>query len=156
MNRAARRSAARHPGNRNSDCRAPMLVMRGLRNTELETRERMAVEAFSLGYATHEHFDTLVDMHGVLLLAGSTSEKRAPAMHYARHTLGPVIQSIRERYNRTQKLGCSADELKVLRGFVSMYRDFWLKQPLELYQAACEELQRHYNRLAARRQEATA
>ena len=126
-----------------------MLVMRGLHNDELETRERMAVEAFSLGYAEHEHFDTLVDMHGVLLLAGSTSEKRAPAMHYAKNTLGPVIQSIHERYNRTGKLGCNADELKVLRGFVSMYRDFWLKQPMELYQAACAELQRHYNRLAA-------
>lgn len=148
MNRAQRRSSAHRPGNRNSDCHAPMLVMRGLRNDELETRERMAVEAFSLGYAEHEHFDTLVDMHGVLLLAGSTSEKRAPAMRYAKNTLGPVIQSIRERYNRTKKLGCNAEELKVLRGFVSMYRDFWLKQPMELYQAACEELQRHYHRLA--------
>lgn len=151
MNRAQRRSAARMPGNRNSDCRAPMLVMRGLRNTELETRERMAVEAFSLGYATHEHFDTLVDMHGVLLLAGSTSEKRAPAMHYAKQTLGPVIQSIRERYNRTQKLGCNADELQVLRGFVSMYVSFWMRQPSELYVAAVEELQRHYNRISAAR-----
>lgn len=131
--------------------RPPMLVMRGLVNERLETRERAIIEAFALGYADHEHFDSLVDMHGVLLLAGSTSDKRKPAMIYAKETLGPVIQSIRERHGRTGKLGCNAQELKVLRGFVSMYRDFWLHQPMGLYEAACEHLQEHYRRLAAER-----
>lgn len=131
--------------------RPPMLVMRGLQNDKIETRERMAVEAFALGFATAEHFDTLVAMQGVLILAGSTSAKRKPAMLYARNVLGKTMESIRERHSRTGKLGCNADELKVLRGFVSMYRDFWLRAPLELYTAACAELQRFHDRVAAER-----
>lgn len=131
--------------------RPPMLVMRGLRNTELETRERMSVEAFALGFATAEHFDTLCAMQGVLILAGSTSEKRKPAMHYARDVLGKTMEAIRARYAETESLTATADELVVLRGFVSMYRDFWMRAPLELYEAASAELQRFHNRIAAER-----
>lgn len=108
----------------------------------------MAVEAFSGGWAGFEHFDTIADMQGVLLLAGSSSTERKPALHYARDVLGPVLGSIKERYERTGKMGCNADELKILRGFVSMYRDFWLRQPLALYEAACEALQETYNEMA--------
>ena len=142
--RKSNQRAARRPGIK---C-APMLVMRGLVNTRLETRERMAVEAFAGGWAGFEHFDTIADMQGVLLLAGSTSDQRKPAMIWARHTLGPVLGSIRERYQRTGKMGCNGEELKVLRSFVSMYRDFWIKQPLALYETACAELQRTYDRMA--------
>lgn len=152
MNRSARRSAAKRTHcNRNADARPPMLVMRGLRNTEIETSERMAVEAFALGYATAEHFDKLCAMQGVLILAGSTSDKRAPAMHYARNVLGKVMESMRKRHAETGKLDCTEDELVVLRGFVSMYRDFWLRNSLALYEAACAELQRFHGRIAAER-----
>lgn len=135
---------------------APMLIMRGLRNDELETRERMAVEAFSLGYAGHDHFDTIADMQGVLILAGSTSDQRKPAMLWAKHTLGPVLASVRARYERTGKMGCNAEELKVLRSFVSMYRDFWIKQPLVLYEVACQELQKTYDQMAKDREKKAA
>jgi hypothetical protein len=124
-----------------------MLVMRGLCNDRLETRERMAVEAFALGYAGFEHFDTIADMQGVLILAGSTSDQRRPAMIWAKNTLGPVLGTIRGRYYRTGKMGCNAEELKVLRSFVSMYRDFWMKQPLVLYEVSCQELQKTYDRM---------
>lgn len=127
---------------------APMLVMRGLCNDRLETRERMAVEAFANGWAGFEHFDTIADMQGVLLLAGSTSEQRKPAMIWAKNTLGPVLGSIKERYLRTGKMGCNGEELKTLRAFVSMYRDFWMKQPLALYETACHELQKTYDQMA--------
>lgn len=108
----------------------------------------MAVEAFSGGWDTIEHFDTIADMQGLLVLAGSTSEQRKPTMLYAKNEVGPVLGSVRDRYQRTGKMGCNAEELKVLRGFVSRYRDFWLKQPLALYEMACVELQRVYDRMA--------
>lgn len=127
---------------------APMLVMRGLVNDRLETRERMAVEAFCGGWASFEHFDTIADMQGVMLLAGTTGDNRKWAAKYCRDTVGPVLGSIRERYNRTGKMGCTAEELKVLRGFVTKYRDFWLRNPLALYETACQELQRVYDRMA--------
>ena len=50
---------------------APMLINRGLVNAEFETRERMFVEAFRLGYADKEHFDNLADMRDCLLLAAA-------------------------------------------------------------------------------------
>jgi regulator of RNase E activity RraB len=56
--------------------RSHMLVMRGLRNDQLELRERAAVQAFTLGYATTEHYHILADMHSVMLLAGSTDDSR--------------------------------------------------------------------------------
>lgn len=133
---------------------APMLVMRGLINDRLETRERMAVEAFAGGWAGFEHFDTVADMQGVLILAGSTSDERRPAMIYAKETLGPVLATLRDKLSRTGKADCSADELKVLRGFVSMYRDFWMRQPLSLYEAACDALQRTYKEMASAKKEA--
>lgn len=129
----------------------PMLVLRGTINDAIEMRERMAVEAFALGYADAEHFDTLVQMQGLLILAGSTSEKRKPAMIYARDVLGRTMESIRERHTKTGKLDCTAEEMKVLRGFVSMYRDFWLRAPASLYEAAVIELQRFHDKVAAER-----
>ena len=108
----------------------------------------MAVESFCGGWATIEHFDTLADMQGVMLLAGTTDEKRKWAATYCRNIVGPVLGSIRERYQKTGKMGRNANELKVLRGFVTQYRDFWLKQPLILYETACAELQRVYDQAA--------
>ena len=127
---------------------APMLVMRGLVNDTLEVRERMAVQAFSDGWATIQDFDTLADMQGVLLLSGTTSKERQPAATWARETLGATLGSIRARYVKTQKMGCNAEELKVLRSFIGRYRDYWLRQPFGLYQAACKQLQVEYNRMA--------
>lgn len=130
--------------------KAPMLVMRGLVNDSVEIRERAAVQAFVLGYATKEHFDVLTDMQGVMILAGSTSERRRPAMLYARDVIGATLISIKERYARTGKMGCTGDELKVLKAFPSKYRDFWLHQPTELYEAAVTELQNFYTEQARR------
>lgn len=127
---------------------APMLIMRGMVNDRLETRERMTVEAFAGGWATIEHFDTLADMQGVMLLAGTTSPKRMWAAKYCRETIGPVLGSIKARYERVGKMGCNADELKVLRGFVGKYRDFWLRQPLALYEQACQALQECYDKMS--------
>lgn len=127
---------------------APMLVSRGMVNDRLEIVERMAVESFSGGWATIRDFDVIADMQGVLLLAGSTSEQRKPAMLWAKNTLGPVLGSIKERYLRTGKMGCNSEELKTLRAFVSMYRDFWMRMPLALYETACQELQKTYDQMA--------
>lgn len=123
--------------------RAPMLVQRGVLNDRVETAERALVLAFECGYATEEHYDLLASMQGVMILAGCTSERRAPAAYYARDTLGPVLAALRTRYTEHGRFDPTADELGVLRGFVSLYRDFWLRQPTELYEVACAELARH-------------
>lgn len=157
MNRSARRSSSKRPRcDRNADSRPPMLVMRGIRNDEIEVRERMAVEAFALGYATAEHFDYLADMHGLMILAGCTSEKRRHAATYAKTVLGPVLLSIKSRYLDDGKFSCLKSELDVLRGFVSRYKGFWMNQPTELFIAAVKELQEHNDRIIDKRIEAEA
>lgn len=129
----------------------PMLITRGLINDRWETRERALIQAFELGFATTAHFDELADMQALLLLAGSTSEERSPAMGYATRILGPVLLDIRRRYDCTGKFECTPDDLKMLREFVSINRDFWLKQPTELYEAAVRALNEHNARLTAQR-----
>lgn len=41
----------------------------------------------------------------------------------------------------------SMGEREILRGLVTRYREFWLRQPLELYEAACMALQEHYDKI---------
>lgn len=126
---------------------APMLVLRGIRNKDVELRERMAVQAFAMGYATTEHFQTLADMHSVMLLAGSTDDSRKWAWDYCQEVTGPTLQKIAERYTKTKRLHATTSEKKALGEFVSRYRDFWLRQPSALYVASCNALQEHYNEL---------
>lgn len=131
----------------NAKPKAPMLVLRHLHNTELEIRELVAVRAFQWGVAKKQHFDTLLDMQAVLLLAGTTDKSRHYAREYAEKVVGPVLLSIKERHTRTDKLGVSAPELQTLLEFVPFYRAFWQRQPTELYLVACEELQKYYDSL---------
>jgi len=126
---------------------APMLVMRGIRNKDIELKERMAAQAFIAGYATTSHYQTLADMHSVMLLAGSTDESRKWAWDYCQEVTGPTLQKIAERYVKTKRLSATTGEKKLLGEFVTRYREFWLRQPLELYEAACADLQEHYDKM---------
>ena len=108
--------------------RPPMLVMRGLRNDQLELRERAAVQAFALGYATTEHYHILADMHSVMLLAGSTDDSRKWAWTYCTEVTGPALQKIAQRYQRTKVMSVTTGERKVLGEFITRYREFWLRQ----------------------------
>ena len=77
---------------------APMLIMRGMVSDQLEIRERMAVQAFSGGWATIREFDVLADMQGVLLLAGTTSKGRQPAAKWAKDVLGKTPRILTSGY----------------------------------------------------------
>ena len=116
----------------------PMLINRGLINTELETRERMLVEAFAGGWATKEHFDNIADMRNLLTLAAAyKDDKSAIAMSDAMRI---PMNNIRLRFAQTGHFGVTGDELKLMRAFVEQYKDFWMRQPVKLYEMACDEL----------------
>ena len=131
--------------------KAPMLVMRGLRNDEIELRERMATQALIGGWAQAEHMQTVLDMANVMLLAGSTSDTRKWAWTYCHDTVNPALRKISQRYARTKELSVTTGERKVLREFVTRYREFWLRQPTELYEAACNALNEHYQTMGESR-----
>lgn len=119
---------------------SPMLINRGLQNTDLELRERLFVEAFAGGWATTEHFDNLADMRDCLLLAAAL-KKDGATIRMCR-AAGIALMNIRDRYAETKRMAVSADELQALRVFVTAYRDFWLRQSVEAYEEACNALGR--------------
>lgn len=134
--RTARRACPRIP----RPASPPMLINRGLQNTDLETRERLFVEAFSGGWATTEHFDNLADMRDCLLLAAAV-KKDAATIGMCR-AAGIALMNIRDRHAETKRMGVTADELQALRAFATTYRDFWLRQSVGTYEAACTALGR--------------
>lgn len=129
----------------------PMLVMRTLHNTTMETRERIAVQAFSQGFATTEHFDLLSYMMNLLLLAGSTSKSRAYASQYAETKIRPVLLNIQARHAKHGKLGVTAQELTTLREFIDFSQQFWLRQPGELFEVCCKEVDAFFKECAEKR-----
>lgn len=117
-----------------------MLVSRGMINDELELRERMIVQAFAGGWASTQTFDEIADMRNAMTLAAAYKDD-ASALAIC-EAVREVMANIRARHGRTGKIGASGDEQQVLREFVGAYRDFWMRQPVELYVQACDELQR--------------
>lgn len=147
MNRTERRRQAKRKQYRAT---APMLVSRFVHNTEMELRERMAVTAFSGGFANTKHFDVLVEMMNLLIIAGSRDEKRKPIKTYAETVIAPALNSIKERYKKTGKLGVSATELITLRQMVDKNKAFWLTQTTGFYNECVDELNAFYQELAER------
>lgn len=118
----------------------PMLVNRGMVEKDIETRERMLVEAFAGGWAGTNHYDELTDMRNVLVLAAAHKDDQ--------QTLGMcdamsvVLRNARDRYAKTKRMGVTGDELQLLRTFCDVYRDFWMRQSVQLYLMACDSLNR--------------
>lgn len=117
-----------------------MLVNRGIINDDLETRERQLVEAFALGFADKIHFDGLADMRNVLLIAAAHRDD-TPIVQICR-AMSVAMNAIRDRHTVTSKFGATGEEMKMLRVFCNIYKDWWLRQPVELYESACDSLQR--------------
>lgn len=118
----------------------PMLVSRGLVNDELETRERMVIEAFSGGWAGEAHYDELTDMRNVLTIAASHRDDQSTLAICAAMRI--PMENIRQRYADTGHMGITGDERSLFRLFVDTYRDFWNRQSTALYIQACDALNR--------------
>lgn len=119
----------------------PMLIERGLRETEIDTQEIVAVKAFEGGWATTEHFDYLVDMRNILTLA--TTHKADKSAITICEAMRIPFANLRARHERTGRFGLTGDELQLVRVFVDFYRDFWLRQPVVLYEQSRDALARH-------------
>lgn len=127
--------------------RPPMIVMRNIMNTDLESKELAAVMAFKFGAAEKYHYDLLLDITNMLMVAGSSDQSRAYASNVANKHFIPALKGIKERYDRTGKLGVSAAENNVLRELVEFSKQFWNRQPIELYDTAIRELKAFYKSL---------
>lgn len=115
-----------------------MLINRGMINDSIEMDERITIEAFASGWAGTQHYDQIADMRDCLMLAAAhKKDQSALAMCQG---VRVVMDNIRARYAEKSQFGVTGDELQLLRHFVDIYRDFWLRQPVHLYEAAVEAL----------------
>lgn len=124
--------------------KAPVIVMRGINETSLELRERMAVEAFAMGGATQEHFMLIQDVLNLMLIAGQSSESRRYALEKAEQEYKQVVASIQQRWERNHRWGMTGEELGAMREMIAFSRSFWMRQPTELLAVCQRELVAFY------------
>lgn len=121
-----------------------MLIVRTLANTHMEITERACINAFTHGVAKSMHYDLLVRIMNLLLIAGNSAKHRQVAFDFADLKLKPVLQSIRVRYESSGKLGVSGTELGILKQMVEFNREFWKLQPSELFLEATQQVDTFY------------
>lgn len=93
---------------------------------EIGIGERTAIEALRGGYAEYQHYRTLADCHGHLMLAAS---KRHDDDAKAICQLGYVAMlNIYDRYQKTRRYGATGDELQSLIAMLDFSDDFWRRQ----------------------------
>lgn len=131
-------------GKSHTVARPPMIVLSQLHNMDLEIKQRMAVEVFGMGVAQKSHFELLLDIANMLLIAGHTDDSRAYARDSADQVFLPVLTKIHTRYVLTAELSGSPDELKTLHDMVEFSRQFWLRQPITLYHRVARELEAYH------------
>lgn len=133
-----------------------MLIVRTLANTDMEITERACINAFTHGVAKSMHFDLLVRIMNLLLIAGNTAKHRQHAYEFAENKLKPVLQSIHVRFDATGKLGVSGTELQTLKQMVEFNREFWKLQPSELFLEATRQVDAFYSELAEKKDSGVA
>jgi hypothetical protein len=123
---------------------AHMLVVRTINNTQMEIAERQCIVAFTHGVARSMHFDLLLRVMNMLLVAGQTDPARKYALDYAQDKIKPVLSSIRERFEKTNKLGVNGEELSALKHLIEFNREFWKHQTGELFVFCYDQVDEFY------------
>lgn len=128
---------------------APVMVFAATR-TQVEMRQRQAVEAFRGGWAQPHHFDDLVEARDVLLIAAN--EKDQKDVVRVCNITGDALYDIKARYMETQALGAIEDEVPSIAALVEVSLDFWSRQSMALYDAACRTASKVYRERKAERE----
>jgi hypothetical protein len=131
----------------------PMIVQRTLFQ-QLETREHMCILAFTRGAADQSHFDTLLYVMNLLLVAGQTDPNRKYVLDYAQKTIKPALESMKARIVNTGKFGMNALELQAIKDMIKISREFWMRQTVELYKFSCDQVDSFYDEIKQRNEAA--
>ena len=127
--------------------RPPVLVMRSIHANKLDQTELGAALRFKFGTANKSDYDLMLDLVNMMLIAGNTGKKRNYIANYADNVALPTLRSIQQRYMSTGKLGVSGDESKILVDITTHSKDFWNRQPGDLYNLCAKELKLFYESL---------
>lgn len=124
--------------------KAPMLIYRAIA-PQIETKERMAIQALASGYGDKEHYRLLEDVYNLLRIA-----MQAPGREYLRKVTEPygeALESVKARYVKFGKFGMDYKDKRVLTDMINTSADFWMRQPTELYMVCDAELRKFYGGL---------
>jgi hypothetical protein len=113
----------------------PIMVARHSCADEVEMQERMLIESFAGGWADTRSYDGLANMRNVLMMAAAhKKDKSALAICDAMRIL---TANMRDRHEKTGRMGVTGEEMKMLHVFADVYRDFWSRQTMNLFRACC-------------------
>ena len=101
---------------------------------EVEITERMAIQMLLSGTAEPIHFDRLLDVADMLLLAAT--ERRDNDVVEIAHMARIALANIADRYRDKGKLGMTGDEAKALDVLVDINTDWWARQSGSLFVSA--------------------
>lgn len=121
------------------DQTAPSLVAFYLA-PDVEITERMAVMALSSGTAECIHFDRLLDVADMLLLAAT--DRRDQETVEVAHLGRTALANVSARYRDVGKLGVTGEEKKALDLLVDVSIDWWARQSGALFCRANDALTR--------------
>lgn len=120
----------------------PMLVVMQ-QVKELALTEHQSAEAFAGGWATTDHFDNLADCRDIMTLAAAEREDQQ-TLAVCELVLHAML-GIKERLEKTRRMGATGEELKALRLLVTTSEDFWCRQSGAVFE-------RHYHALKRARE----
>ena len=119
----------------------PGLLVQSI-DPKYETRLRMAVEAFRLGFASAEHFNDLADTLDQMQIGIATyATQKTDAGAAAVCELALVaLQNIRDRHADLGWFGTTGEELKAIELLVETSLDYWNRRSGALRTLAYQKL----------------
>lgn len=130
--------------------KAPMLVLRTLKETEWEVLERSAISALSYGVASRKHFQLLEDVINLMVVA--TDQPNKAQYKPKIQAWVETMESIRRRHDNTGKYGVSGVERNTLIDMINFHGWFWKRQTAELYIFCDAEVRAFYAAINKERQ----
>lgn len=120
----------------------PMLVNREIHKTVETLQENAMLLAFRTGHAQPMHFDHLAMMANMMEIASQT--KPTPMAELLAKRFKAMASSVKDRYERTGKLGLSGLEIGWMKEHLKAYDDYWKLQTTTFYNNCVYELNAFY------------
>ena len=118
---------------------APGLVATTV-NPNYEIRLEVSSGAFTAGYASHQHYQDMVDTHNMLLIAVKMIGRDDSGICAMLEASSIAINNIADRWEETGKYGASGEEAKALKALANTAMDFWARHSGALFRCAYIEM----------------
>ena len=118
---------------------APGLVATTV-NPNYEIRLEVSSGAFTAGYASHQHYQDMVDTHNMLLIAVKLLGRDDGNIGGLLDLSSIAINNIADRWEETGKYGASGEEAKALKALANTAMDFWARHSGALFRCAYIEM----------------